>query len=190
MQSSSTFIRISGSIPEVKNFASVNYWENIIAYWEPIKARCRRIRVVCSTYSHVVWAVQAQEKFAIFILFKLGIFILFLFLKTWQFNHKLGPLQTYCAWKTILTNDQIWSQEGFTNPNFPTLYSGLGKKIQLSIFFLNWEKLRSTLRATTKNPKISLWIGKKLGTTAELQPKNNIQNPSFEPIHELRKVLS
>ena len=68
MQSSRTFIRLSGSIPEVKNSALVNYWENIIAYWEPIKASCRRIDVVYSTHSCAVWVVQPQENFAIFIL--------------------------------------------------------------------------------------------------------------------------
>ena len=34
MQSSSTFIRISGLIPEVKKSALINYYENIIAYSE------------------------------------------------------------------------------------------------------------------------------------------------------------
>ena len=34
MQSSSTFIRISGPFPEVKKSVLINDWENIIAYWE------------------------------------------------------------------------------------------------------------------------------------------------------------
>ena len=34
MQSSNTFIRISGPIPDVKNTALINDWENIIVYWE------------------------------------------------------------------------------------------------------------------------------------------------------------
>ena len=34
MQSSSTFIAISGPIPEVKKSALINDWENVIAYWE------------------------------------------------------------------------------------------------------------------------------------------------------------
>ena len=34
MQSSSTFIRLSGLIPEVKKSALINDYENIIAYWE------------------------------------------------------------------------------------------------------------------------------------------------------------
>ena len=29
-----TFIRISGTIPEIKNSALINVWGNIIAYWE------------------------------------------------------------------------------------------------------------------------------------------------------------
>ena len=33
MQSSGTFIRISGPITEVKKFAVINDWENI-SYWE------------------------------------------------------------------------------------------------------------------------------------------------------------
>ena len=37
MQSLSTFIRLSGPIPEVKNSALINDYENIIAYWEESK---------------------------------------------------------------------------------------------------------------------------------------------------------
>ena len=34
MHSSSTFVRISGPIPEIKKSALINDLENIIAYWE------------------------------------------------------------------------------------------------------------------------------------------------------------
>ena len=34
MQSSSTFIRISGPIPEVKKSTLIHDYENIIVYWE------------------------------------------------------------------------------------------------------------------------------------------------------------
>ena len=37
MQSSRTFIRISGLIPEVKKYAMINDYENIIAYSEESK---------------------------------------------------------------------------------------------------------------------------------------------------------
>ena len=37
MQSLSTFIRISELIPEAKRSASINDWENVIAYWEKFK---------------------------------------------------------------------------------------------------------------------------------------------------------
>ena len=34
MQSSSTFVKISGTIPEVKKICFNQCWENIIAYWD------------------------------------------------------------------------------------------------------------------------------------------------------------
>ena len=52
MRSSSTFIRISGPIPEVKKSAMINDWENIIAHWELGKVTCRQRSVVSSTYSN------------------------------------------------------------------------------------------------------------------------------------------
>ena len=47
---------------------------------------------------------------------------------------------------------------------------------------MNWEKLRSPARATFKNPKIFLLIGKNL----EVHSKN----PSFEFMNELGKFMS
>ena len=41
--------------------------------------------------------------------------------------------------------------------------------------FMNWKKLRSQARATFKNPKMSLCIGKNL----EVQPKTNTQKSQF-----------
>ena len=47
MQSSSTFIKISGPIPEVKKSALISDWDNIVAYWE--EARCGLFQVqLCS----------------------------------------------------------------------------------------------------------------------------------------------
>ena len=37
MQSLSTFIRISGLIPEAKKPALIYNWENVIAYWDKFK---------------------------------------------------------------------------------------------------------------------------------------------------------
>ena len=45
------------------------------------------------------------------------------------------------------------------------------QKTQFFIFFTNWEKLRSPIRATFKNPKMYLLIGKNV----EVQPKTNTQ---------------
>ena len=55
---------------------------------------------------------------------------------------------------------------------------------------MNWKNLRSPTRATFKNPKISLSIGKNL----EVQPKSNFQKKkkkrNFESIDELGKFMS
>ena len=63
----------------------MNYWENIIAYWEVIKPRCRGTNVVCSTYSCVELGGTTPPKFAVFI------YLVFIFLKNWQSDYKLGP---------------------------------------------------------------------------------------------------
>ena len=39
MQSLSTFIRMLGTIPEVKKTSLINYYENIIAYLEESQAK-------------------------------------------------------------------------------------------------------------------------------------------------------
>ena len=39
MQSSNTFIRLSGPIPVVRSSALINDYENIIAYWGKIRAK-------------------------------------------------------------------------------------------------------------------------------------------------------
>ena len=51
MKYSSTFMRMSGSIPEIKKSALTNGWENKIAHWEPSKAISRWISAVCSQCS-------------------------------------------------------------------------------------------------------------------------------------------
>ena len=62
----------------------------------------------------------------------------------------------------------------------------LYSKTIIFIFFLNWEKLRSPARATFKNPKISLLIGKNV----KVYPKTNTANPNFESMDELGKIGS
>ena len=78
-----------------------------------------------------------------------------------SFFHKLSH-----AWKIIFTVNpfQLFSELG-TKYN-----SGLcQKKKKESIFFQIWDKLRSPVKATFKNSKISLWIEKNF----EGQPKAN-----------------
>ena len=52
---------------------------------------------------------------------------------------------------------------------------------------MNWKKLKNPARATFKNPKISLLIGKHL----ELQPNTNTKkNLNFESMDEFEKFIS
>ena len=80
-------------------------------------------------------------------------------------------LQASCVWKTILAISQLLSELG----NIWKYNKGLYLKTQFSIFFVNWEKLISPTKATFKNLKISLWIGRNL----KVQPKTNNQKPKF-----------
>ena len=61
MQSSSTFMRISGPITEVKKSAAINDRENIVK--NPSKAMHWRTSFVCSKYSGRSWRVAALGKF-------------------------------------------------------------------------------------------------------------------------------
>ena len=107
-----------------------------------------------------------------------------------NYNHKLSTplslLQTYCALKTILSQSKssqskkISNKREFKNLNFQNLqWIGINVKAQSRIIFkkLNsppcyeWEKMRSSDRATLKSRKMFLSILKNL----EVQPKNNTQ---------------
>ena len=101
----------------------------------------------------------------------------------WQFNNKLGsPLSStnILCLKDYLNILRKYEIKGTSKTPISQLFSKLGKiwkcnlgfqKKQFSIFSMNWEKLKSPARATFKNPKISLWIGKNV----EVQPKTNTQ---------------
>ena len=54
------------------------------------------------------------------------------------------------------------------------------KKTHFFIFFFNWEKLRSPAKATLKNLKIFLLIGKNLEV-----PKISTKNSNFESMNDL-----
>ena len=59
------------------------------------------------------------------------------------------------------------------------------------MFFLNWKKLRSPARATFKNPKISLLIGKNLEDQYEkYQPMTIMKNTNFKSVDDLGKIIS
>ena len=58
MKYSSTFIRISESIPEVKKSALINDYENILLIQKsPSNLRCRQTNVFCSKYMWGSWRV-------------------------------------------------------------------------------------------------------------------------------------
>ena len=52
---------------------------------------------------------------------------------------------------------------------------GLYQKIQFSIFFIDWGKLKSPTKGTFRNSKLSLGIGKNL----EIKPETNTQKSQF-----------
>ena len=84
------------------------------------------------------------------------------FLQNCQFDHKFrSPTDIPCL-KDYPQNRTKYKVKGgdFTNPNYQDSWEKC--KLQLSNFLLNGEKLRRTLRATFRNPKISLRIAKKL----------------------------
>ena len=90
-----------------------------------------------------------------------------IFVKNWQFNYKLGPLQTIPNKKLPISQ----------------VFNELEKKLEVQlrilfkkyIFLLNWKKIQSPFRATFKNRKISFWIEKNL----KLQPMTNLQMFQF-----------
>ena len=92
--------------------------------------------------------------------------------------------------------NKIWNQGDFENPDFPTLVNcekfisktfAYIHKTQFSIFFMNQDKMRGSARATFKNYKISLWIGKK---TWKVSQRPTLKNLNFESMDEKEKVLS
>ena len=152
----------------------------------PSNERCRRTSGVCSKYIREVWgSVPPQENFyshlsleTVFPALKLteNCYInVNIFLKTdnliLNYVPFLSPIIIPCP------------RGSLHDLSFPTL-SWIGNKLevqpgliskktkQFSIsFFLIWEKLRSPIRASFKNYKISLWIRKNL----EDQPKTTTQ---------------
>ena len=92
--------------------------------------------------------------------------------------------------------NKIWNQGDFENPDFPTLVNcekfisktfAYIHKTQFSIFFMNQDKMRGSARATFKNYKIPLWVGKK---TWKVSQRPTLKNLNFESMDEKEKVLS
>ena len=72
MQYSSSFIRLSGPIPEVKKSELINDYEKD-AYWENLsKAKHRETNVVCSKYIGALRVGATSEQFCCLYFFKLG----------------------------------------------------------------------------------------------------------------------
>ena len=123
MQSSRICIRIWGLIPDVKKIC-IDQWlgkdfcilERIrskqgvdVQFWFVLNTSGGTATPwkVCNIYSHL--SLETVFPF-LKLTQKCYINTHTFFLKNWPFNHKLGPLsllllQTYCAWKTMLT---IW----------------------------------------------------------------------------------
>ena len=100
------------------------------------------------------------------------------FLKTGNLMINWIPYKHIVAKRLSSQSEKIWNQVDFKNLDFSTVkWIGKDSEVQssillkkaISIYFLNWENLRSPLRATLKNPKIFLWIGKNL----EIHHKSN-----------------
>ena len=141
MQSSRIYIRIWALIPDVKKNL---HWSIIGKRFlhigkNPSKARCRRTNLVCPKYDWRSGVTATPEKVCkiyshlsletIFPVLKLTqnfyINIHTFFLKNWQLNHKLVPLlflQTYRAWKTMLT---IWQNTNSTRLQTFQFFSSL-----------------------------------------------------------------
>ena len=117
------------------------------------------------------------------------------FFRKWQVNYKCGPLQAYHAGRLSPQSEKIWNQGGLKKSQFPKFllnWKKFGSRTQAYIkkekqlgIFLNWEKLRSALRETFKNLKISLWIWKNF----ELQYKVNTQKSQFRIYGRIGKIL-
>ena len=141
MQSSRIYIRIWALIPDVKKNL---HWSIIGKRFlhigkNPSKARCRRTNMVCPKYDWRSGVTATPEKVCkiyshlsletVFPVLKLTqnfyINIHTFFLKNWQLNHKLVPLlrlQTYRAWKTMLT---IWQNTNSTRLQTFQFFSSL-----------------------------------------------------------------
>ena len=174
MQSSSTFTWISGPIPEVKRYALINDYENIIVYSGDsfiYNCLCRRTSAVSSKYIWQVWrSVSPQENLAIFTpIFTLILETAFPALKLTQSSYiskykhtlflKTGNL--ILNWVPLSFFYKHPMPERVSSPSYPSqFFSELGiiwkyylglclkKEAIFHLFFLNWEKLRSPARAT------------------------------------------
>ena len=107
MQSSSTFIRISGPIPEITENLHCSLFEIVLLNIgkNPSKARYCQTGFFCSKYSWASAGCRTPGKLYNFYSFKLEnstsstltgtkLFCKYeylFFLEKWQFNHKLGP---------------------------------------------------------------------------------------------------
>ena len=145
--------------------------------------KCGWTSVVCSKYNSVVWQNNATPgKFCIFychlnlertfpalkvtqIWYRIWTFLL---LENCQFYHKLHPpvsprLSNIPCMKEYPPNLKKYEINGTSKIQISQLFSefrniwkynlSLYSQNPISIFFLNWEKLRSPARATLKNPK-------------------------------------
>ena len=132
MQSSNTFIRISGPTPEVQKDLHWPMIGKILHIGKNLnKARCWRKSLVCPKHLGGVTMLGKYCNFSpfsnletVFPALKLTrncyLKWTFRFHENWQFNHKLGP--SLYSTNTVPAN-KIWNQWDFKNPNF--IYNSL-----------------------------------------------------------------
>ena len=177
MQSSSIFIRKSGSTLKVKKNL---HWQMI--GMNQSKPRCRQISVVCSKKSLVVSSTPGRfcnfsshvNLITLFLALNLlqncYISMSIVFFKTGSLIINWVPCFSYkhTAPEGLSSqSEETWNQEDFKNLSFPVLW-WIDKNLEVQSRLISKKSnFSSPLRETFKNPKIDLWIGENL----ELQPE-------------------
>lgn len=196
IQYSSTFVKISGVIPDIKKPALTNNWENVIAYCEESK----QSKALANNFGLLQIQVGGLGSSATnFSIFTLNLVWKYLFpaLKltlNYSINMNISLLKTgnliiywvpgphpplSISYKHV--SERLSSQFPNSLVHWEKIESttwGYIQKSQCSIFFMNREKLGSLARATFKNFHFYLFVEREeLGSTAwDEDPKVPVLN--------------